>query len=273
MAFEPHRERAQAAQPEINVVGTDAQSVVADEVLQLRVRRAVGGDGAEHDVGMAADIFGAGLDRQVDAVIERAVIDRGRPGVVHQDQRALVVGRRGDGGNVLHLERQRARRFEIDGARVRLHQVRDRAADQRIVIAHGDAVAGQGLIAELSGRAVGAVGDEQMVARAHHRQQRRRDRRQTGRQQRDAGALRSFEREHGRLQRFGRRRAAPPVLIARAVGEIILGVGIKHGRGVIDRRIDEAMIGAGLAPGRDHAGVLVARRGVVVLLAVHSVAS
>ena len=201
---------------------------------------------------MAADIFGAGLDRRGR---RRDRARDSRAGVAQvlsiEHQRALVVRRRGDGGNVLHLERQRARRFEVDGARIRLHQVGDRAADQRIVIAHGDAVAGQDLVAELPGRAVGAVGDEQMVARVHHRQQRRRDRREARRQQGDAGALRSFERQHGRFERFGGRRAAPAVLIARAMGEKILGVRIEHGRGVIDRRIDEAVIGAGLAPGRD----------------------
>jgi hypothetical protein len=34
------------------------------------------------------------------------------------------------------------------------------------------------------------------------------------------------------------------------MGEEILGIGIEHGRGVIDRRIDEAVIGAGITTGR-----------------------
>ena len=53
---------------------------------------------------MAADIFGAGLDRQVDAFFQRLEIERARPGVVHQHQRAVLVRDRGDGRDVLHLE-------------------------------------------------------------------------------------------------------------------------------------------------------------------------
>ena len=40
---------------------------------------ALADDRAEHHVGMAADIFGAGLDRQVDALVERAEVERASP--------------------------------------------------------------------------------------------------------------------------------------------------------------------------------------------------
>ena len=53
----------------------------------------IGRHAAEHHVGMAADIFGAGLDRQVDALLEGAEIERGRPGIVHQHHRAAWRGR------------------------------------------------------------------------------------------------------------------------------------------------------------------------------------
>ena len=88
-------------------------------VLQARDGVAIGRDRAEHHVGMAAEIFGAGLDRQIDAVIERAEIERRRPGIVHQHQRAFGVRGRGDRRDVLHLEAQRAGRFDEHRARVR----------------------------------------------------------------------------------------------------------------------------------------------------------
>ena len=50
--------------------------------------RSVDGDGAQHGVGVADDVLGAGLDRDVDAVRERLEVERARPGVVHRHQRA-----------------------------------------------------------------------------------------------------------------------------------------------------------------------------------------
>ena len=182
---------------------------------------AVGRNRAEHHVGMAADIFGAGLDGEIDAVVERTEVERARPGVVHEHERALRVRRAGDGGDVLHFEAQRARRFQIDGARVLLHQRGDSGPDERIVVGGGDAEPGEDLVAKRARRPIGAVGDEDVVAGMHDRQQRRRDRRKPGRQQRHAGALRAFELLQREFERLGRRRAAAPVLIARAVGDIV----------------------------------------------------
>ena len=58
----------------------------------------------------------------------------------------------------------------------------------------------------------------------------------------------------GVFQRLGGRRAAPAVLIAGAVGDLIRGGRIEHGRGVIDRRIDEAVLACGVAAGIDQSG-------------------
>ena len=165
MPLQPHRERAQAAQAEIDVVGPFAQPGEAHGILEVRDRRRIGRDGAEHHVGMAADIFGAGLDREIDAVVERAEIERRRPGIVHQDQRAFGVRGLGDGGGVLHFEAQRARRFEIDRAGVRAGISSAIAAPiERIVIGRRDAEPREDAVAEIARRPIGAVGDEQMVA-------------------------------------------------------------------------------------------------------------
>ena len=109
MPVEPDAERAQATQRQIDVVRRLMKAGAAHGVFQCRHRRRIGRDGAEHQVGMSADIFSAGLDDEIDAVIERPEIERRRPGIVHQHHRAigmgsLGMGRFGDGPDVLHFE-------------------------------------------------------------------------------------------------------------------------------------------------------------------------
>ena len=237
-------------------------------IVQAGQRRSVGRHRADHDVGMAAEIFGAGMDREVDAEIERAEIERARPGIVHEHEGAFGMRRRGNRRDVLHLETQRTGRFDEDGAGIFPNQRVDPAADEGIVIGGGDAEPGQDLVAKRPRRSVDAVGDQKMVARPHNRRYRRRNRPQSRRQKRDAGALRPFQLLHGEFERFGRRRAATAVLIAGAAGDEILGAGIKHRRGVVDWRVDEAVLGGGIAPGIHHAGIRMARRGAVAFAAV-----
>jgi hypothetical protein len=57
------------------------------------------------------------------------------------------------------------------------------------------------------------------------------------------------------FQRFGGRCAAPPVIVAGAVGDLIFRGGIEQGRRVIDRRIDKTVIGLRIAAGCDEPGV------------------
>ena len=66
--------------------------------------------------------------------------------------------------------------------------------------------------------------------------------------------MRPFQRTQGFFQCFRGRGAAAAVLIARTVGEQVGGVRIEHRGAVIDRRIDESMLGRGVAPGRHQAG-------------------
>ena len=183
MAFETNAQRAQAAQAEISVVGPFMKTGETHGAFQRLYGRSIGRDGAEHHIGMAADIFGAGLDDEIDAVVERAEIKRGRPGIVHQHQRAFgmygfFVRGFGDRGDVLHFERERAGQFQIDGARVRPDQLGDRAADARIVVSRADAEPRQDLPAKSARRPISAVGDEDVIAGMHDRQQRRGNRRE-----------------------------------------------------------------------------------------------
>ena len=55
----------------------------------------------------------------IDAVLVRREEQRRRPGIVHQHDSAVRMRDRGDRRDVLHLERQRARRLGEDRARVR----------------------------------------------------------------------------------------------------------------------------------------------------------
>ncbi len=155
-----------------HVVGPDAQAHRLHHSLERRQSFGVCRHAAEHDVGMAADIFCAGLDRQIDAFFEGAGIKRRRPGIVHQHYRAFIVRDACDGGNVLHLEALRAGHFDEHRARVRLEQFVDGGADQRIVIRCLDAHALEHAVAEIAGGPVDAVGDQDVVARAGDREQR-----------------------------------------------------------------------------------------------------
>ncbi len=93
---------------------------------QRRQPGRIGRDEAEQQIGMAGEIFGAGLDREIDAALMRREEQRRRPGVVHDDADAARVRDLGDGRNVLHFEALRARRLDQHGAGVRPHQRVDR---------------------------------------------------------------------------------------------------------------------------------------------------
>ena len=171
---------------------------------------------------------------------------RRRPGVVHDGEGALGVRRRDDGRHVLHLEGQGARRLQIDQPRVGSHELGDAGADHRVIISNLDTEARQRLVAEAARGAVDAVDHEQMVAGLEQRQQRGADRRQAGGQgERPPAAL---EGRHRLLEREGGGRAVAAVEDA---GEAVL-LGplhlldgpIKHRRGVIDGRIDDAVVGS-----------------------------
>src|SRR5580704_17400349 len=87
---------------------------------------------------MSADIFGAGLDREVNPLFQLAEIKRARPGVIHENQGACGMYGSCNGWNVLDLERERARRLDEYGTGVRFHQLGDIGADHRIVIRRVD---------------------------------------------------------------------------------------------------------------------------------------
>ena len=180
-----------------------------------RIRR----DGAEHHVGVSADIFGAGLNDEVDAMVERTEKKRGGPGIIHEHDRAFVVRGLRDRVDILNLEGKRAWRFQIDSTRVGLNQRGDLGADYWIVESCIDAKAWEDLLAEGPCRPVRGIGHEQMVAGFDDRQQRRGNCGESRRQESHAGASRAFEFHQRAFERFGGRRAEAAILIASAVGD------------------------------------------------------
>ena len=254
MLRQPHRERAQTADRQEHVIRSGANAELLDRFGHQRPGLGVGRDRAEHDVGVAADIFGRGLHADVDALLQRAVKQRGSPGVVVDHERAARMRDRGDRGDVGHFEGLRSRRLDQHRFGVRLEQSGDAGADQRIEIAGFDAIAGEQAVAEISRRAVGIVADQEMVAGFQHREQRRGDRRQARGRNTDAGALRALKRHQRLLQCLRGRGSAAAILELAAVGVQIVRGRIKHGRAVDDRRIDESLLRLGIAPGGHQRG-------------------
>ncbi len=178
MPLEPDAKRPQAAQAEIDILWTRTKPEILVRPPHRRRCLFRRGDGAEHGVGMADDIFGGGLDRDIDPVGERLEEQRRRPGIVHDDHGAGLMRGFGDRWDVLHLEALRAGRLGEHHLGPVAEQILDRRADQRVVINGSDAEPPQHVIAEAPRRLIDAVGDEHLVAARDESEQRGGDGRQ-----------------------------------------------------------------------------------------------
>lgn len=144
----------------------------------------------------------------------------------------------GDGRNVLDLESVGSRRFGEDDPGVRLHQRRDVRAHERVVISDLDAHARKHGVGEAACRMIDRIGDQHVIAGRKEGEERQGHRGEAGRHEHGAG--RAFQLVERRRERVRRRRALGAVdifLAARGHGR---GIGEQHGRGVDDRRLDEA---------------------------------
>ena len=70
---------------------------------------------AEHGVGMADEILGRRLNRNIDAVFERFEEISGAPSVIHDDFYTGVLGGGGNRRNIRHLECVGAGRLDVNG--------------------------------------------------------------------------------------------------------------------------------------------------------------
>ena len=157
-----------------------------------------------------------------------------RPGVV--DDRRYPQGARGGGnsGNILHFERERARRFQEDRFCVGVDQLGDFPADARIVIAHHNAQAFQQRVAEPARRPINGVRHQDFAAGFRDAQERQCARPQPGRRQHRART--ALDRDQRFAQRLLHRHAFKPVGLDRLVVEV--GDLRQHnGGGAVDRCI------------------------------------
>ena len=243
MLGEADRHGAQAAAAEPGIVGRRHLPQLITDVAQRRIMAGRGGYRPQHHVAMADDVFRRGEDGEVDALLDRREEQRRRPGVVEHGGQPVALGDGDDRGQVLHLEGQAARAFEEDRLGGGADQLFDPRADQRIVEAGGDAEPLQQLHRLSPRRVIGAVDQQQFVARRQDGQQRRGDRRNA----RGVEERRLRPRLQAR-QRIGeaplRRRTAAAVIeavvrVAMSVGAQIGDVVVEDGRGAPDRRIDD----------------------------------
>ncbi len=203
---------------------------------------------------MAADIFGQGLGAEVDAVLDRLEQQARGPGVVHQGQDAALARHRGDGGDVLHLEGQRAGRLQHDDAGLfagQAHQLVGRHGLR--VVAHADAEAPQQPVAEQLGGPIGVVAHQHLVAGLQHSQQSSGHGREAGGIQARAGG--PLHLRDGVAQGVARRQADAAVGVLAGRVER-LGVGQQHGGGPLHRRIDRARQRPVVAARADQAGLV-----------------
>ena len=173
------------------------------------------------------------------------------PGVVDDCGDVARLRRRDHGGHVLHLEGERAGALEIEEPGVLLHQRGDAGSDARIIEGGGNAEPLEETGAEIAHRAVDRIRHQHMVARLDEGEDRREARRSTGAE--GNRAMAALDRRHRLLEGELRGRAGA------AVGDLVVAVlrrrlmcrhgRIEHGRGVIDRRVDDAEILLRRAPG------------------------
>ncbi len=249
----PDRQGPQATGGEEGVVAGD----VEPEQLSRREHRRPGGfgrrDGADQHIGMADEHLGAGMDDDIGAERQRAVIERRRPAVVDDHLDAVRPGCRNNRRQVLHFESERTWAFDPDRPRPLADKVGDAGANARIVVADGHPHAGQELVAKGPPGLVDRIGDEDLVAGLDGAEHRHSDRRQPRRDQRRIEGALQFG--HQRFDAGGGRIAGAAVEV-RLARRVVVGERLEqHGRAAEHRRIDEAELAVGVAAAMGQQGL------------------
>ena len=164
LVIEPDRERAHAAEREPAIIG--ARILAEGERRSphpLPVLVGAGGDGAEQQVGMAADIFRQRLQRDIDAMGE-GLEEMDAPGIVHQHLDAAGMGGLGQRRHVLHLEAVAAGALQKQNPRRRAaHQAEGGGIDGRRVVGGGDAETAQHGVAKMPRWAIDTVRHQAVI--------------------------------------------------------------------------------------------------------------
>ena len=161
------------------------------------------------------------------------------------------MGRPGDRGEILDLEGERSRTLGVDGPGVGTEKRSDPFADLRVVETRLDTEPSKNSAGEGTGRQIGRVRNEDVIARYQTGQQRRDDCRLAGTSRH--GHVASLEFAVGILERVRRRRAVTaidnlPWILAAAFPERLERLE-QHGGGMVDGRIDDSVIVVRVAPG------------------------
>ncbi len=203
-AFEPQPERGDRAVREPGLERSGHRAGTRPPGAQLAGERGVAhADGAEQHVAVADERLGAGEHREVGAVVERPDAERRGERVVHRQQRALGVRRRGDLGDVDDLELRVGGRLEPDERRVR-----DRAGDLGGPHEpHLDALGLEVLGGDLADARVAVARSDQQVAGPEPRKHHGGDRRHTRTRTRPTGRRRARRAPPRAASTSGSRRA------------------------------------------------------------------
>ena len=185
---------------------------------------------------MTADVFGEGLDRDIDAKVQRLQNMARTPGVVDQAQDSPAPGEGGKGRHILHFEAERAGAFQEDQPGPWPYQRLDLIGRKgRVIVPGRDAEPGKGAVAEPAGRLVGRIGHQEFVASFEHSEQGTSDGGDTAGIELDG--LSAFEVAKGALQGLVRGQATTPISDKGIIIVEGLGVGQEDGRTLLDQGV------------------------------------
>jgi hypothetical protein len=167
--FHAEREGLDAAEDEEAVLGSGAASHGVLEESDLLGERGVFDDhGAADDVGVSVDVFGGGVDDDVDAEVERPLEVGGEKGVVANGEHAGLARDGSDGLEVDDVHEGVRGGFDPEGAGLGSDGGADGVEVAQVDEVHLDALVLNHVDEEAVGSAVEVVVDEEVVALVEH---------------------------------------------------------------------------------------------------------
>ena len=171
-------QRAQTAARHVGGIGIHHLAHQIRVLTQLVDAARIGDRRADHRIAVTNQIFGASLNRNVDAVRQRVKQNTGRPGVVDHDDRLgrFSAYRCHNCRNILHFHRDRSRRLQEYNTGIGLHQFTDFTADAVIEPAGGNLQLSENFSTEVLRRFIDRAAHQYVVARLNKCQNRIRHR-------------------------------------------------------------------------------------------------
>ncbi len=240
VAGDAHRQRLQPAGQRKRGHRVEHAAEVAPHQVDLLQQRPRTGDHAGRHVGVAVQVLGGALHRQVDAERQRLLVDRAGEGVVEDGQHAGVPAGLRHTRDVEAAQGRVDRRFDPADPRLRAEERRRPLELVERRESDGDLQRGQHVVDQVERAAVDGRAAQQLVARLQERQhQRRRGRHPRREHQRRLGTV-----ERGQLllgghhRRVGVARVEVLAHLPFLVAAHLVGVLEEKGRGLVDRDAD-----------------------------------